>query len=733
MSAGNTCAVSVSGYITCWGTGWGYLHVPVDFGKVSQISISSFHGCAITEAGNVKCWGSNRYGGTDVPSEVADAVPGNPVVQISVTREKSCALTSEGKVVCWGNDPDADWNISLPINLKTTSSISVGSSVMCVIANTGELQCFGDESWSGELMPPDLGRVINVSVATFGTKICVTKYSGELECWNWYFLTNENGVRQNVTGYSIDTAIPNTFPKVVGAQANGSVCVITIDGDVRCLGQQPQTISWWNGYSGPVVTPLKPVTKAYFDVDDGEVYTTWNVGFDPGLDQTEYILKASPGNQTFYCSNIWSRTWLGTPIYMNEVRCDATGLINGQDYTFTLTSTNSAGSVTSDPTPVFTPRARWNQIGSPTIIGKASLGGTLTVDTGSWNPIPSFSYQWLRNGSSISGANGQNYTLGLDDIGAEISVTVTSVFPMLETQIYTTDSVHVDFTNGAVLIPNSPCAGAVIDSSVWKGGIKQPSFTGQAVYGQTIIGTPGSWPAKTKLCSFWYSNGQAIRGAFSKTLKLTGTNFGRQVQYVVVGTDSNGVSAMRFTNSITIANAVFAKASPPAIGGTLKVGSVLKSSIKAWESGITYTYQWLRDGQPIESATTATYAVTATDLGSKISLRACGSKAFFNDLCMLSASSANVLPAVFSPAPKVLLLGSSAKVGATLVTSVSNYPNDADVSIQWLRDGIPISGQTGSSYTIVQEDKGHSISMSVMISKAGYVTFIKSAPAKKIS
>jgi hypothetical protein len=538
---------------------------------------------------------------------------------------------------------------------------------------------------------------------------------------------------ETLTFFTRPITIPETFPKVTQVETESSLCGINIEGYVRCFSQGSVQSSWFAGFNGPVLVSIKPTTDVYSFTDNGEVFTTWNVGLDPWQAQTQYSVTASPGNQTYDCSNVYGVDEFGNPNHFSSVYCDVTGLINGQDYTFTMTATNSAGSVTSDPSPVFTPRPRWNQIGTPAITGNVVLGGTLTADTGTWDPVPSFNYQWLRNGNPIAGANGQNYTLSFDDLGADISVTVTSTFPMLETKVYTTDSVHLDLASGAVVIPNSPCAGAAIDSSVWMGGIKQPAFTGQAVYGQTLNGTAGSWPAKTKLCSFWYSNGQAIPGAFSKTLKLSGTAFGRQVQYVVVGTDSKGVSVMRYTNAITISNTTFTKATAPAIKGTMKVGSVLQSSVKAWDTGVTYAYQWLRGGQPIDGATAATYTLTGNDLNAKISVQVCGTKPFFNDLTLVSASGTAVVAGVFSPAPKVLLQGSSTKIGSSFVASVSSYPNDADVAIQWLRDGAPITGQTGSTYTVVQADKGHSINVSVTISKLGYVTFSKSGTAKKIS
>jgi hypothetical protein len=64
---------------------------------------------------------------------------------------------------------------------------------------------------------------------------------------------------------------------------------------------------------------------------------------------------------------------------------------------------------------------------APTISGSSTPGSTLTTTTGTWseNSI-SYSYQWLRNGSAISGATTATYVLTSTDIGLPVSVRVTA-------------------------------------------------------------------------------------------------------------------------------------------------------------------------------------------------------------------------------------------------------------------------------------------------------------------
>lgn len=88
------------------------------------------------------------------------------------------------------------------------------------------------------------------------------------------------------------------------------------------------------------------------------------------------------------------------------------------DYTYHLYSTTH--------TPAFSAPA--NTV-APVIgtDGSPETEETVTVSTGTWTgvPAPSFTYQWKRGGTPISGATASSYTLQVADEGASITCTVT--------------------------------------------------------------------------------------------------------------------------------------------------------------------------------------------------------------------------------------------------------------------------------------------------------------------
>ena len=141
-------------------------------------------------------------------------------------------------------------------------------------------------------------------------------------------------------------------------------------------------------------------------------------------------------------------------------------------------------------------------------------------------------------------------------------------------------------------------------------------------------------------------------------------------------------------------------------------------------------YQWLRDGQPISGQTGATYQLTREDAGHNISVKASYKDNAGHDEAPLSEATAAVadVPAP-NPQPNQagqLTLSGEARVGSTLTAHLADGDgfDPAQVSYQWLRDGQPMSGQTGATYQLTSDDTGRSIT--VRASYTDYTTHSES-------
>jgi|GEM_PF-392489 len=257
---------------------------------------------------------------------------------------------------------------------------------------------------------------------------------------------------------------------------------------------------------------------------------------------------------------------------------------------------------------------------------------TLTANGGT-------SYQWLRNGVSISGATASTYVATLS--GA-YSVTI--------------------FNNG--------CSGSASNQAILTLG--SPSGT---ISPSSFVLCPGNSIALTATggTSYqWYRNGIAISGATTST-------------YVVTLSGTYSVTIFNNGCSVSASNqAVITAGTTPA--GSISPSSAFLctgSSIVLTATGGT-SYQWLRNGIAITGATSSTYAAT---------LSGTYTVAIFNNGCSGSASNQAVITAgttptgTISPVSGVLCTGSSIVLTAT-----------GGTSYQWFRNGVAISGAISSTY-----------------------------------
>jgi len=103
-----------------------------------------------------------------------------------------------------------------------------------------------------------------------------------------------------------------------------------------------------------------------------------------------------------------------------------------------------AGTATSASTVVATGGAAATT-SVPRVAGRAAAGQRLVADPGTWAGSGwSFHYQWLRNGSPVTGASGAAYVPSAADVGALLSVRVTATQPGYDAGTATSAAVTVD-------------------------------------------------------------------------------------------------------------------------------------------------------------------------------------------------------------------------------------------------------------------------------------------------
>ena len=362
--------------------------------------------------------------------------------------------------------------------------------------------------------------------------------------------------------------------------------------------------------------------------------------------------------------------------------------------------TNVQESKTSRPILI----ARKNTLPSGSVIITKTLDGLIAShNLGDVDGMGTVSYQWKRGEYPISGATGSSYTLIPADIGSAIKVTAS----------YTDDfgvpeSVTSDAT-APILYVNTPATGVVTVSGVLE---QDKTLTANAT---GLVDVDG----KGTLYYQWIRGTENIPEATSSTYKLTQADVGKKISVKVYYTDLHGYAESKTVAvgaaGATVANALDAPTGEVTITGTIIQGSTLTAShsLDDLDGMGTVTYYWKRDGTQI--ATGSTYTLLEADVDKIITVTASYTDGYLKQESVISTATVRVVN-VNDPLVGRVAISGTASQGVTLHADTTGM-NDDDgrniVAYMWMRDGIEISGATGSSYPLVQADVGKQITLTM--------------------
>jgi copper(I)-binding protein len=144
----------------------------------------------------------------------------------------------------------------------------------------------------------------------------------------------------------------------------------------------------------------------------------------------------------------------------------------------------------------------------------------------------------------------------------------------------------------------------------------------------------------------------------------------------------------------------------PTFTGVLVEGEVLTgvNGTFAGSPTITITRAWLRDGTPIAGATGATYTLVSADDGAVIRFRNTAANAIRS---VVADSLPSITVAGFPIVDDLPTIAGTAQVGEVLTGTPGTFLGKATITVtnEWLRDGVPIAGETGATYTLVADDE----------------------------
>lgn len=257
----------------------------------------------------------------------------------------------------------------------------------------------------------------------------------------------------------------------------------------------------------------------------------------------------------------------------------------------------------------------------------------------------------------------------------------------------------------------------------------EPVVSGNAIAGSTLTGTDGSWNnSPTSFAYQWVrcpsSGGAAdgsdcatISGATTSSYIVGAGDVGSTLRLRVTASNSDGSQTAASNATAVVSSSAPVNTAAPAVTGSPVQGQTLTGTNGTWTGAtpIGYAYQWVHcpsdggaaDGSNctnIASATSTSYTLQSSDVGSRIRLRVTASNSGGSQTAASNATDTVTATATGLPTNTTQpVISGGAQQGSQLVASVGTWTGSAPISYatQWVRCGTDGGNADASNCTTI--------------------------------
>jgi len=345
-----------------------------------------------------------------------------------------------------------------------------------------------------------------------------------------------------------------------------------------------------------------------------------------------------------------------------------------------------------------------NTSATPTIYGEPISGQTIEARLPSLANGVSVNYQWLRDGEAVSGANTSSFNLSSADIGKMIQIRTDFIptNPRYPSDSKTSEPVRIEDGSKFQILnilggksgsanpmggPDKYLSISQDDGNSWGPAYISPNSSFLRVYG-AIPGTDAWVNARP---SEWGPPRQIVQAKF-----VLPEDYSNLKLKIFATVDNSGEFSINGNQILSCYDASCVNGRDLAISSYARPGlNVIQLKIidYGWEVGANFKYV----------------------------------------LTFNSAEQANLLPAKFNfPAMQNPFVTGSHRPDSTVSASIPNIPTGASTKYEWLRDGNPIVGAQGTSYTITNSDIGKYLSFRLTLSQNAFDDLVVASEPFKV-